>query len=149
MRILVEPSCGGHSRGETPRPIPNLEAKPASADGTAPGRVWESRTPPQHSSRGGVGTLFQPPLFFPTPTRTHISHHTTHPHARLPRVHNTTHSSVPHLYPHARLPGTRTRTCPPGKHYANSETPHAIVCNGLANTDSVSSLSYLSFILFV
>ena len=50
-RILVEPSCGGHSRGETPRPIPNLEAKPASADGTAPGRVWESRTPPQQPSQ--------------------------------------------------------------------------------------------------
>src|SRR5215475_15829665 len=37
---------GGHSGGETPGPIPNPEAKPTSADGTAPGRVWESRTPP-------------------------------------------------------------------------------------------------------
>ena len=31
---------------ETPGPIPNPEAKPYCADGTAPGRVWESRTPP-------------------------------------------------------------------------------------------------------
>ena len=39
--------------GKRPASIPNLEAKPASADGTAPGRVWESRTPPQHTSRWG------------------------------------------------------------------------------------------------
>jgi hypothetical protein len=37
---------GGHSVGETPGPIPNPEAKTHSADGTAPGRVWESRSPP-------------------------------------------------------------------------------------------------------
>ena len=37
--------------GKRPASIPNLEAKPASADGTAPGRVWESRTPPQHTSQ--------------------------------------------------------------------------------------------------
>ena len=34
------------SGGETPGPIPNPVAKPASADGTASGRVWESKTPP-------------------------------------------------------------------------------------------------------
>ena len=34
------------SGGETPGPIPNPEAKPARADGTAPGREWESRLPP-------------------------------------------------------------------------------------------------------
>ena len=34
------------SGGETPGPIPNPEAKPARADGTAPGRRWESRLPP-------------------------------------------------------------------------------------------------------
>lgn len=39
--------CGGHSHGETPSTIPNLEAKPMNADGTAPHRVWESRKPPQ------------------------------------------------------------------------------------------------------
>jgi hypothetical protein len=41
-------SYGGHSGGETPGNIPNPEAKPSSADGTAPGRVWESRTPPDN-----------------------------------------------------------------------------------------------------
>ena len=32
--------------GETPGPIPNPEAKPHCADGTALDRVWESRSPP-------------------------------------------------------------------------------------------------------
>lgn len=32
--------------GETPGPIPNPVAKPARADGTASGRMWESRLPP-------------------------------------------------------------------------------------------------------
>ena len=32
--------------GETPGPIPNPEAKPAHADGTATGRLWESKSPP-------------------------------------------------------------------------------------------------------
>ena len=31
---------------ETPGPIPNPEAKPAHADGTATGRLWESKSPP-------------------------------------------------------------------------------------------------------
>ena len=38
--------CGGHSGRETPGPIPNPEAKPTSADGTARETSWESRTPP-------------------------------------------------------------------------------------------------------
>jgi hypothetical protein len=42
----VNKGYGGHSAGETPGPIPNPEAKTRSADGTAPGRVWESRSPP-------------------------------------------------------------------------------------------------------
>ena len=37
---------GGVSGGVTPGPIPNPEAKSTSADGTALGRVWESRSPP-------------------------------------------------------------------------------------------------------
>ena len=37
---------GCHSGGETPGSIPNPVAKLASADGTALGRVWESRTQP-------------------------------------------------------------------------------------------------------
>src|SRR6476646_11535296 len=45
-------SYGGHSDRETPGPIPNPEAKPASADDTTqPG--WKSRTPPNtHPKKG-------------------------------------------------------------------------------------------------
>src|SRR3954465_15287802 len=44
---------GGHGERETPGHIPNPEAKPFSADGTAPGTGWESRTPPDNHSRTG------------------------------------------------------------------------------------------------
>src|SRR5690625_1809515 len=48
------PGYGDYSVGGTPGPIPNPEAKTHSADGTAPGRVWESRTPPDtHYRRRG------------------------------------------------------------------------------------------------
>src|SRR5262245_33749200 len=47
-------SYGGHSGRETPGPIPNPEVKPASANGTAPDRMWESRTPPNNLLREGV-----------------------------------------------------------------------------------------------
>ncbi len=53
----IHQTCGGQSIGETPGNIPNPEAKPNNADGTAPDRVWESRKPPQpHHKKGwGVG----------------------------------------------------------------------------------------------
>ena len=56
--------------GKRPAPIPNLEAKPASADGTAPGRVWESRTPPQQPSKGGARNNL-----VPGPTTLRITSH--------------------------------------------------------------------------
>ena len=73
-------SYGGHSVGETPGPIPNPEAKTHSADGTAPGRVWESRTPPDHTRRvepphhtvRGL-PAFNTPLETTTPAR--LNHH--------------------------------------------------------------------------
>src|SRR4028118_841877 len=44
---------GGHGERETPGPIPNPEAKPLSADGTALETGRESRTPPDnHSPKG-------------------------------------------------------------------------------------------------
>ena len=46
---------GGHCARETPGPIPNPEAKPCSADGTAPEGVWESRTPPNTPQQGEQG----------------------------------------------------------------------------------------------
>src|SRR4051812_511982 len=48
---------GGHGERETPGHIPNPEAKPLSADGTAPETGWESRTPPDKPSTKGP----QPP----------------------------------------------------------------------------------------
>ena len=42
---------------ETPGYIPNPEAKPLSADGTAGGTLWESRTPPDFFYRNGHPTL--------------------------------------------------------------------------------------------
>ena len=65
MRILVEPLVVVIAAGKRPASIPNLEAKPASADGTAPGRVWESRTPPQHSIQAGGARN----TIVPSPTR--------------------------------------------------------------------------------
>src|SRR4051794_26308136 len=52
---LTVPQCyGGHGERETPGLIPNPEAKPFSADGTARGTGWESRTPPDTTPRNGV-----------------------------------------------------------------------------------------------
>lgn len=45
--------CGGHGPGVTPGPFPNPEAKAWHGDGTAPGRVWESNTPPQTFVQAG------------------------------------------------------------------------------------------------
>src|SRR5699024_2709079 len=66
-------SCyGGHSVEETPGSIPNPEAKLDCADGTALGRVWESRSPPDiftgewRSSRTPAGCS-PPPLPFSRP----------------------------------------------------------------------------------
>src|SRR5699024_1709039 len=44
--LVAAPCCGGAGVAASPGPIPNPEAKPYSADGTAPGTVWESRTLP-------------------------------------------------------------------------------------------------------
>src|SRR5215211_7855390 len=45
-------SYGGHGERETPGHIPNPEAKPLSADGTALETGWESRTPPNNTPKG-------------------------------------------------------------------------------------------------
>src|SRR3954447_18354791 len=59
---------GGHGERETPGLIPNPEAKPFSADGTARGTGWESRTPPDILSRNGVtATAVAPFLHFAVP----------------------------------------------------------------------------------
>ena len=49
---------GGHGLGETPGPIPNPEAKTQHGNGTAPGRVWESSTPPPlNVIKGGISRI--------------------------------------------------------------------------------------------
>src|SRR5689334_13232313 len=61
---------GGVGGGGTPGPMPNPEAKPSSADGTALARVWESRSPPTFNVNVQCGQV--PPgnrrgfLHFPT-----------------------------------------------------------------------------------
>ena len=55
---------GGYSVRETPGYIPNPEAKTDSADGTALGRVWESRSLPKILLGGGASLYSHPPLFF-------------------------------------------------------------------------------------
>ena len=47
FRYLGYFSFGGNSEEETPDPIPNSEVKLFSADGTARGTAWESRTSPK------------------------------------------------------------------------------------------------------
>src|SRR6476659_11409148 len=51
--LTCSQSYGGHGERETPGHIPNPEAKPLSADGTALETGWESRTPPDITSRKG------------------------------------------------------------------------------------------------
>src|SRR3954452_504664 len=58
------PRYGGKSGQKTPGPIPNPEVKPASANGTAPDRMWESRTPPNNLSGEGVTPVVAPSLHF-------------------------------------------------------------------------------------
>src|SRR3954451_2743803 len=65
---------GGHGERETPGLIPNPEAKPLSADGTAPGTGWESRTPPDnHSERGSEPCALAPVRMRVRPLPTHPS----------------------------------------------------------------------------
>jgi dTDP-4-amino-4,6-dideoxygalactose transaminase len=66
---------GGYSGGGTPGYIPNPEAKPVSADGTAGGTLWESRTPPNNLCRELCRKLrFPTKLFFVGPQVTWCSH---------------------------------------------------------------------------
>src|SRR3954454_1962496 len=66
---LTPKSFGGHSEGEIPGSIPNPEVKPFSADGTATGRSWESRTSPDilsvRAAPRGRPLLFPHLLFSP------------------------------------------------------------------------------------
>ena len=100
--VLNTKSCGGHSTGETPSNIPNLEAKPGSADGTATDRLWESRTPPQHTQQERPETfrfLAAPSIHIPGPRHRGPTH--THPEFDQPTTRDTTHqrTNVAHICP--------------------------------------------------
>ncbi len=108
---------GGHSVGETPGPIPNPEAKTHSADGTAPGRVWESRSPPEHhytveSPNHQVGAL--PHLTPKPPSRT--------PTGRTPGTRTAPRPSTPDTprQQFTAMPHTNTRRQLPTHHTATS-----------------------------
>ena len=84
---------GGHSDRETPGPIPNPEAKPDSADGTAPARVRESRTPPStHHNWPGTATSGSGPVTYVLVPTTH----STPPHNAGGGI---TKAAVPHMRP--------------------------------------------------
>ena len=56
--------------GETPGSIPNPEAKAHSADGTAAGRLWESKSPPTPNNKNNKITLVPRGAKTPIPTVT-------------------------------------------------------------------------------
>src|SRR5690606_35615641 len=70
------------ARRETPGPIPNPEAKPLSADGTAWETTWESRTPPNTHSGMGRNTSCGPYLFLGCPRQKESDER---PHRRIRR----------------------------------------------------------------
>ena len=108
---LVSQSYGGHSGRETPGPIPNPEAKPASADGTALVRVWESRSPPNTTShespespspvtRGSRHSTHNTPTTSPALTPPDRRQHPS------PDAPTTNPATAPHPPPHHRDPTT-------------------------------------------
>src|SRR5437660_9977420 len=78
---------GGHGERETPGLIPNPEAKPLSADGTALETGWESRTPPDNHSQEGPQPPGRGPSCIPAPTPTGFSamNRANHPGSRRSR----------------------------------------------------------------
>ncbi len=102
--------------GETPGPIPNPEAKPARADGTAPGREWESRLPPTQQLQNrkhprhfphrdhGAGAFSRPPSVKNVKERRNAARQTTGPQSRDARTVNASaHQSL--QFPPAKASG--------------------------------------------
>ena len=88
-------------------PFPNPEAKTASADGTAPARVWESRTPPptQTHKREGGPHRGPPPFVCPTPAPTPQTHNTQATHAHRASAHTIhPHPQTEHPHTAGRIP---------------------------------------------
>src|SRR3954468_23289474 len=86
-------SFGDHCVRETPGSIPNPEVKPFSADGTARGTVWETRTSPDNTPpQGQPHLLVDPEVFSRPPTNTHSPTH--HVRSALPHCRPVPHPSL-------------------------------------------------------
>ena len=88
--------------GKRPAHIPNLEAKPGSADGTATDRLWESRTPPQHTQTRAARNLKVSGRSLYSHTRTQTQRNPpTRPQFDQPTPRDTTHqrTNVAHICP--------------------------------------------------
>ena len=109
------PQRQGHARTS----FPNPEAKTASADGTAPARVWESRTPPPAHHKGG-GPPRAPPFRAHT-TQTHRTRHTATPAAHANTDHPHTGQSSPHRTGH-----TATHTGHTDRPHTRQSSPHPV-----------------------
>ena len=120
------------SGGETPGPIPNPEAKPARADGTAPGRRWESRLPPtqqlhtntRHTPtlmvRGGCSIYPAPSTHYARASRKLHGGHCRHLHTPQRRLSGVQGSSAPLLQHRYLLADTATPHC---RHRRHLDTP--------------------------
>ena len=120
--------CGGHSTGETPSNIPNLEAKPGNANGTAIDRSWESRTPPQHNHT--KTTRPPPPLPARRPGWGAPAYPHTHTHTHTPRAHTREHNNDTS----ARTP--RAHTTPAGAHNQSTRA------RGSGSSTTIDSLKH-------
>ena len=103
------------SGGETPGPIPNPEAKPARADGTAPGRRWESRLPPTqqlHTNTRHTPTQVRGGCFRIPATPTAREHHNSASRTLQAPTHSATRTPrrAGQLSPVADNTGTSMRT---------------------------------------
>lgn len=128
--------------GKRPASIPNLEAKPASADGTAPGRVWESRTPPQHTSQmvGPLEHTFQGPTLYIYPQEKQKKGQPTgpvlQPKGRPPFLRKhflLQHSTRQHTPRCERTPRIRTQRC-------DSRKRARLVCNRTGTIRNTASI---------
>ena len=123
-------------------PFPNPEAKTASADGTAPARVWESRTPPPtqtHKRRGArtAGPPFRLPHTRPH-TRRHTRRHTHRPTRTQQAAYRQGHTTHDTRATAANRASPHSHTTPP-PHNPNPTTQRTEGNQtGLARTDPLT-----------
>ena len=122
-------------------PFPNPEAKTASADGTAPARVWESRTPPPTQTHKRRGARTAGPSFRLPQPRPHTRRHTTHRPTRTQQAayrqghttHDTRATAANRASPHSR-PHTVKATQPQPHSTTHRRQPNRACTNRPAHT---------------